>query len=279
MWINVLNRPDNALLEYKWVVILLTMKVQLGSYLLISWRTISDSESLVNNLRADQSSVTLKSMRVTIIGLFCLEVIWTGLFIGQQFFGIGTLSIVSDIWLLFVALLVVIIAFIGLQQPNLVFTEEENIIASQIQQSLEKPEGTIQSSSNIKYFHSSLPDSSKNLIAKQLEEQIREHRWYLDDKLTLIKLAKLTGIKGHTLSQVINQTMKVNFYKMINTYRIENAVELINTPTLNWPLERIAYESGFANRVTFSKAFKEIIGSTPSAYKKSKRQDIDIKAG
>jgi len=46
---------------------------------------------------------------------------------------------------------------------------------------------------------------------------------------------------------------------------------LIDDTTVNWSLERIALESGFNNRVTFSKAFKEVMDCTPSAYKKKQQ--------
>lgn len=49
------------------------------------------------------------------------------------------------------------------------------------------------------------------------------------------------------------------------------AVTLIDDDTVNWPLERIALESGFSNRVTFVKAFKDVMSCTPSAYKKQNR--------
>jgi AraC-like DNA-binding protein len=62
--------------------------------------------------------------------------------------------------------------------------------------------------------------------------------------------------------------MNTNFYKLINGYRIQHAISLIEDNSIHWPLERIAFESGFANRVTFSKAFKEIMGQTASEYKK-----------
>lgn len=269
MWNTILNRPPNLSVSSEWVLILLAIKVHLGCYLFASWRAISASQNIVNEVRADHSDSTLKNMKVTVVALFSLEVVWVVLFIAQQFGGIGTLAMVSNIWLLFVSLLVLAIAFIGLQHPNLVFTEEERNIVNQYQSMPQDDTSDSASTSNVKYLYSSIPESTGNLIAKDLEQQFKEHQWYLDETLTLTALAKLTGIKAHTLSQVINQSMKTNFYKMINAYRIEHAVALINTPTTNWPLERIAYESGFANRVTFSKAFKEIMACTPSAYKKS----------
>lgn len=124
----------------------------------------------------------------------------------------------------------------------------------------------------VKYLHSALPDSTLNVLAEELESKLKQQQLYLDDKLSLTELAKATEIRSHTLSQVINQSMNTNFYKLINSYRVQHAVMLIDNTELHWPLERIALESGFSNRVTFVKAFKEVMQCTPSAYKKQNKQ-------
>ncbi len=268
MWDNVLNAPDGALLAVQWVVLLLAIKTHLAIYLLFSWQRISQWEKEVDNIRADDSRLLLIKMRVTVVAFFLLEVVWVGLFLGKQYFGIGTLNAVSEVWLLFVAFVVLALGFIGLQSPKLVFDQEEKALAeshSVVGLPLRDPENL---DDKIKYLHSSLPGSTLAVLAKELETKLKEQQLYLSNSLTITDLSKATGIRSHTLSQIITQCMNTNFYKLINGYRVQHAVALIEDKSKNWPLERIALESGFGNRVTFSKSFKETMSCTPSAYKK-----------
>ncbi|WP_100658396.1 helix-turn-helix domain-containing protein [Alteromonas flava] len=207
----------------------------------------------------------MQSFRWLVVAFLALEAIWVSLFIAQQFWDIGTLSLVSDVWLLFVAAMVVGIGYIGLQRPNLVFSHEEHKIAQHYTEPTHDAQTT---PGNVKYFHSALPETAAEMMAKEIEQLINEKQLYLNDSLSLTDLAKVSGIKAHTLSQVINQTMKTNFYQLINSFRVQHAIQLMDNEALNWTLERIAFESGFSNRVTFSKAFKNVAGTTPSSYKK-----------
>ncbi len=76
-------------------------------------------------------------------------------------------------------------------------------------------------------------------------------------------------LKPHLVSQVINQTMQTTFYKLVNKFRVEYAVSLIEGGNTGWSIERIAFESGFGNRVTFNNAFKAMKGCTTSEFKRN----------
>ena len=264
MWNYVLDSSGGEL-PWFYIVLLLSIKAHLGIYLALSWHLISKLKLISNDLRVDNSKLVLTSMQFMVVAFFLLELLWVSLFVAQQFFGIGTLSSVGHIWLLFVGFMVLSIGYIGLQQPDLVFSHEEFKLVEH--QTLPNS-ATETVNSNVKYLHSALPVTTGELLAKELESEIQKQQLYLNEKLTLTDLAKATDIKAHTLSQVINQSMKTNFYKLINSFRIQHAVNLIEDESINWPLERIAYESGFGNRVTFSKTFKEVMDCTPLAYKK-----------
>lgn len=271
IWQFVLTNSSERVLPVKFVVLFLAIKAHLSTYLFLSWRYISQFSEVCDNLRADNSEQILAQMRFMVVSLFILELVWVSLFVAQQFFAIGTLSLVSDIWLLLVAIIVLGIGYIALQKTDLVLSKEESALLDNYQSA----ENTEEPESNVKYIHSALTDEQADSLSQILEQQINSKQLYLDDKLTLTTLAKETGIKAHTLSQVINQSMKTNFYRLVNTYRVQHAIKLIDNTSINWSIERIAYESGFANRVTFSKAFKEIMGQTASAYKKQQKYTVN----
>lgn len=265
MWTMVSEQTQSGALPPLIIALLLAIKIHLAIYLYLCWRKINLFVAAAANLRSDNSQYVVQRFKWLVIAFLGLEIIWLSLFVAQQFWALGTLSLVSDVWLLFVATMIMGISYIGLLSPDLVFTQEEQKIA---EHDLKRPANYDASSDNVKYFHSALPETAAEMMAQEVEQLISQQQLYLNDSLSLTDLAKASGIKAHTLSQVINQTMKTNFYKLINAFRVKHAIALIDDAKLNWTLERIAIESGFSNRVTFSKAFKEVTGSTPSTYKK-----------
>lgn len=268
MWQSSLI-PSTAPSPMPLVLLFFAMKVHLSCYLWGSWRALEKCKVATSYLRSDNTQQVLTGVQFLVVAFFALEMLWLTLFIGQQAFGFGTLNMVGNYWLLCVALTVLGIGFVGLQKPDLVFTAEEQVLLAYQPEAAAVPEVD---NDNVKYLHSALPEDTSVLLSKELEHKIAAEQLYLKESLSLTDLAKATDIKAHTLSQIINQGMKTNFYKLINGYRVQHAVGLIEDVEVHWSLERIAYESGFSNRVTFSKAFKDVMDCTPSAYKKQLKQ-------
>ncbi len=273
MWQMIANSDGSyRKLPTEIVFRLLAIKAHLTAYLWLSWRALGQFTETVDNLRSDNSGDIVKQLRLLTIAFIFLEATWVSLFIANQYFDLGTLNQVSQIWLLFIAGLVLAMGFAGLQQPNMIFTQEERLLTS-----VEQPVGNavktnVPQQEKVKYIHSALPESAANEIAKLIEQTMESQQLFLDDKLTLTELAKTLEMKSHTVSQVINQQMKTNFYKLVNGYRVQHATHLLESEQVNWSIERIALESGFSNRVTFNKAFKEQMNCTASNYKKRHRQ-------
>lgn len=252
------------------VLRLLAIKAHLTAYLWFSCVSLYKFSRTVDNLRSDNTGDILKQLKFLALSFILLEAIWVSLFIGQNYFSLGTLSQVSQVWLLFIAIIVIAMGFSGLQKPNMIFTPEERMLTSSTESDENKNEA--EEVDKVKYIHSALPESAADDIAHLIEKELTAQQLFLNDRLTLTELAKALDIKSHTLSQVINQRMQTNFYKLINSYRIQHAVTLLEDPSITWPIERIALESGFSNRVTFNKAFKEQMACTASEYKKRHKQ-------
>ncbi|MEW6990556.1 helix-turn-helix domain-containing protein [Colwelliaceae bacterium 6441] len=272
MWQNILNRDNVGLGIFPTEIVLriLAIKTHLSLYLWLSWKSLNQFKSTLPNLRADNSIEVVTQLKLLTVSFILLELIWVSLFIANQYFGLGTVNQVSNVWLLFIGIIVLAMGFTGLQKPNLIFTQEERLF------SIPQPElpsnDDEETTNKVKYIHSVLPETAADDIAQRIEEQLHTQQLYLNDKLTLTDLANCLGIKSHMLSQVINQRMKTNFYRLINSYRVQHAVGLLEDKAINWPIERIAFESGFSNRVTFNKAFKEQMNCTASNYKKENKK-------
>lgn len=102
---------------------------------------------------------------------------------------------------------------------------------------------------------------------------IESSKIYLQPELTLPILSEKTGIPRNELSQLINENSGGNFYNLINKFRVDRALELLqDSDKTKMTILDIAYEVGFNNKATFNSAFKKFNKCTPSNYKKSKNR-------
>lgn len=91
---------------------------------------------------------------------------------------------------------------------------------------------------------------------------------YLDDRLTLQKLAEQIGLPEKQLSLLINQHAGKHFFDFINKYRIEDAQALLKQDHRLTVLE-VLYQVGFNSKSSFYTAFKKETNLTPTDYRKS----------
>ena len=92
---------------------------------------------------------------------------------------------------------------------------------------------------------------------------------FLDDSLSLTELASQIGISNKQLSELLNQHLKVNFYNLINDYRINEVKRRLENYNSNKEtLLGIAFESGFQSKASFNRVFKLKTGLSPSKYLK-----------
>jgi AraC-like DNA-binding protein len=116
-----------------------------------------------------------------------------------------------------------------------------------------------------KYVGSPLDDRLGTELADKLDLEMKQRQLFLQNDLSLTDLADIMGLSTRHLSQVINQHRHRNFYDYVNSYRAHHAANyLVSHGKTN--LTRLAYESGFNNRVSFSKAFRSHTGQTPTEF-------------
>lgn len=124
---------------------------------------------------------------------------------------------------------------------------------------------------NQKYARHSLDNAVARDYQHQLLKHMEEIKPYLENELSLHRLAEQLNIPAHHLSIVINRDLETNFFDFLNHYRIAEARRLLDDPrNHDENLLSICYASGFQSRSAFNKAFKRICGMAPSEYRKSK---------
>jgi len=119
-----------------------------------------------------------------------------------------------------------------------------------------------------KYKNSGLTPSFSLELKEQLVALLEGEKVYRQNTIKLESIAERLGTTRHNASQVINEHFDLNFFELINKYRVEEAMEMLKDNDNNLNIIDIAYEVGYNNKVTFNKSFKRFCNLTPSQFVK-----------
>jgi AraC-like DNA-binding protein len=121
-----------------------------------------------------------------------------------------------------------------------------------------------------KYKSSALTPSYSLELKEELLALLDDDRIYKESGISLDLLSEKLGTSRHNTSQIINEHFNMNFYELMNKYRIDEAIQLIKNGKENkLNIIDIAYKVGFNNKVSFNKSFKKALSVTPTQYIKS----------
>jgi AraC-like DNA-binding protein len=151
------------------------------------------------------------------------------------------------------AVLIYSIGYMGLKQPEIFLNP------STLAPETPQPE---------KYKRSGLSDDIAEGIKQKLTTVMANDKLYLDNELTLQKLADRMNVSSHNLSEVINSRLHLSYFDFINGFRVEEFKSRIGDPANeHYNILSIAFDSGFKSKGTFNSIFKKSAGMTPSEYK------------
>lgn len=107
--------------------------------------------------------------------------------------------------------------------------------------------------------------SAESALHTRLQKFIAE-QGYLQSELSITQLAQQLDCPEHQLRKLINQHLGYNnFAAFLNHYRIAEARKRLITSLL--PVLSIALDLGYGSIAPFNRAFKDITGETPTAYR------------
>jgi|GEM_PF-354384 len=140
---------------------------------------------------------------------------------------------------------------------------EEDLPADQIESQSEPNKGDIESSGK---STGALDPSIRSSLLEAVRSHMSEKQAYLDNQLTLTRLAEAVGVSTHHLSEVLNQHEGKNFYQFVNEYRIDYICQQLKHDQSIKILE-LAMSAGFSSKSTFNAVFKQFTHLTPSQYR------------
>jgi putative ABC transport system permease protein len=108
-----------------------------------------------------------------------------------------------------------------------------------------------------------------------LKKMMESHHYYLDSELSLSSLAGKLSLTTHELSRILNTALKKSFYDFINEYRVREVIRKMQDPAYDRiTLLGMAYDAGFNSKATFMRAFKQLTGESPAAYKRELEKKV-----
>jgi len=108
-----------------------------------------------------------------------------------------------------------------------------------------------------------LEPQEANALVARLQRLMVSENLYRKDNLSLEGLAGRLALSRHHLSGLINQHLGMSFHDFVNSYRIEEAKELLQRGEDAPGRLEIASAVGFGSSASFYRAFKKHAGMTP----------------
>lgn len=106
-------------------------------------------------------------------------------------------------------------------------------------------------------------------LSKLIDYMVKE-KPFLNASLTIQDISNDIEIPVRELSLLINHKLNQHFYDFVNSYRIENAMDILKDSTKNKvTILEILYAVGFNSKSSFNTAFKKHTNTTPTSYRKN----------
>ncbi len=139
------------------------------------------------------------------------------------------------------------------------FTYQQELIAQDIENEQKQEEVNI-----VNDVKNNAKSSSFESVVTAWKEN--ENKYFMRDGLTLGDTADQMGLNPRHLSDFLNNVYGMNFNLWINSLRIEEIRKMLDAGNKS-SLSELAHLSGFTDASALSKAFKKIVGVSPTQYK------------
>jgi len=125
-----------------------------------------------------------------------------------------------------------------------------------------------------KYVKTALSQEKMEHYLEKLKHFMETEKPHLDPSLNINELADKLSIPSHYVSQILNLCLHQNFYRFVNTYRIEESKRIFAEKAYNKKtVLEVLYESGFNSKASFNSIFKQYTGITPTEFIASQKKD------
>ena len=259
---------------YEWFFTLsfIAFVVVSGVYFVLTYRKINAYEQVISDNFGYNEGISLQWLRLLLIGFGVIFGVMMGVYVVQYLLEI---EIGFNIEILFFALfilLIFLIGFWGIRYQGIFGASRTGGVTNLSDKSdgSDKSGGVNNFEEETKapeYRKSGLKAEEAPELHQQLLQLMQTEKPYLEPKLSLAQLAERLGVLPNHLSQIINQYEEKNFYDFVNSYRVEEFIDLAKKDTdKSFNLLGLAFEAGFNSKSSFNQVFKKFKGKTPSEF-------------
>jgi AraC-like DNA-binding protein len=233
------------------LTILYLVWLQLIIYVFFSFKKIQKHQRQIKMFTSNTDSIDLQWLKMFLIGITIMILIWiVDFYIFESSYSLyDTIGHFLSIFIL---------GYYALNQDEVFKYNEKDLeeIQEIISEEPTKPEKK-----------QLLAEDELASIKLLLKIKMQTEKLYLDETLSLPKLAELLNINSHKLSHALNEGFGENFFQFVNKYRVEEAKTLLlNGETKQLNMLGIAFNSGFNSKTAFNTAFKKSLGMSPTAF-------------
>lgn len=212
-------------------ILSLALLLHILFYLFLSWRMQKKHFLDVQSFYTDFEHTRYRWVRKFIRWLVVLNFLFIAAYLIPALFAPGLMMYADLVAAPFLTFLIYLFILIADFSNQAVFTDAEyKVYEKELAPFNEYIEESV---NNQKYGSSALKEEVIVDIQGKLSNLLKEQKPYLDKELNLNKLADLTGVSSHQLSQFINRTHNKKFYDFINFYRVEEAKLLLMDSSRN----------------------------------------------
>lgn len=105
---------------------------------------------------------------------------------------------------------------------------------------------------------------------QKIDDYILSNQRFLDSRISMELLSEELGMSTSHFSKIVNSVSKQNFSDYINSYRVDQAKQLLSDKDFeNYTIVAIGLECGFNSKSTFYTAFKKFTSQTPTEFRAS----------
>ena len=109
-------------------------------------------------------------------------------------------------------------------------------------------------------------------VAEQIENLLRIEKIYQEPGYNRTNLARELNISETQLSKIVRVHFDKTVPQLLNVHRVQDAQSLLLETKAD--IATITYESGFNSVATFNRVFKEIVGISPTAFRKNNAKSL-----